>query len=153
MGKEFIVEKAICMCKFGASPGILTISDQQIAYMNGKLVATTMTLGNVFNPPGFGVCRANPMFPKPCAPAVTQWSNSYSSMTINSSANPLTDKSKGTCASGMPECIEFIMTGQIAIPGIPQIASACASQQFNIDPLGSEFGLTPYQEDYEINTK
>lgn len=153
MGKEFIVEKAICICKYGESPGILVVTDQQISLMNGKLTATTMTLGNVFQPPGFGMCKMNPMIPRPCAPAIAKWSNHYEGMSINNTSFPLTDKSKGTCARGAPDCVEFIKTGQIPIPGPPQIATACAVQQLNLDPLGSPFGLTPEQEDYDVKIK
>ena len=82
MGKEYIVQSAICMCKFGAAPGILKVSDNKGVSMNGKLTATTMTLGNVFNPPGFGVCNISPVSPKPCAPAITQWTGFYDGITI-----------------------------------------------------------------------
>lgn len=73
MGKEYIVQGAMCMCKFGVAPSILKVDDNKGVYMNGKLTATTMTLGNVFYPPGCGACNINPLFPKPCTPAVTKW--------------------------------------------------------------------------------
>lgn len=50
-------------------------------YMNRQLTTTTMTLGNVFNPSGFGVCKKS-WAPKPCTPTVTQWSGFYDEITI-----------------------------------------------------------------------
>lgn len=147
MGKEYIVQGAMCMCKFGAAPGILKVTDNKGVYMNGKLTATTMTLGNVFNPPGFGVCKINPLFPKPCAPAVTQWMGFYDGLTINGSSNPLTDSSQGTCASGCPNCITFQMTGQIPVPGLPQMKQAAAAHQNDINPMGCPEALDENAED------
>ena len=52
MKKKFIVENALCTCKFGTVPGLLKIIDQKFAHINGKkLIATTMNLGDVFQPP------------------------------------------------------------------------------------------------------
>ncbi|WP_418500539.1 DUF4280 domain-containing protein [Culturomica massiliensis] len=147
MGKEYIVQGAMCMCKFGAAPGILKVTDNKGVYMNGKLTATTMTLGNVFNPPGFGVCKINPLFPKPCTPAVTQWMGFYDGITINGSSNPLTDSSQGTCASGCPNCITFQMTGQIPVPGLAQMKQAAAAHQNDINPMGSPEALDENAED------
>lgn len=147
MGKEYIVQTAMCMCKFGAAPGMLKVTDNKGVYMNGKLTATTMTLGNVFNPPGFGVCKINPMFPKPCTPAVTQWTGFYDGMTVNGNSNPLTDSSQGTCASGCPNCITFQMTGQIPIPGLAQMKQASAAHQNDINPMGCPEALDENAKD------
>lgn len=147
MGKEYIVQTAMCMCKFGAAPGILKVTDNKGVYMNGKLTATTMTLGNVFNPPGFGVCKINPMFPKPCAPAITQWTGFYDGMTVNGNSNPLTDSSQGTCASGCPNCITFQMTGQISVPGLAQMKQASAVHQNDINPMGCPEALDEKAKD------
>lgn len=147
MGKEYIVQGAMCMCKFGAAPGILKVTDNKGVYMNGKLTATTMTLGNVFNPPGFGVCKINPMFPKPCTPTITQWTGFYDGMTVNGNSNPLTDSSQGTCASGCPNCITFQMTGQIPIPGLAQMKQASAVHQNDINPTGCPEALDENAED------
>lgn len=120
--------------------------------MNGKLTATIMTLGNVLNPPGFGMCKKS-WSPRPCTPAVTRWSGFYDGMTVNGNSNPLTGSSKGTCALGCPDCITFQMAGQVVIPGLSQISASSALQQLNLDPLGEPFGLTPCQEDYEVKIK
>lgn len=150
MGKEYVVQTAMCMCKFGAAPGILKVTDNQGVYMNGKLAATSMTLGNVFNPPGFGLCKVNPMTPKPCTPAVTQWTDYYDGATINGSSYPLTDTSKGTCAMGCPGCITFQTTGQIAIPGMAQMKQAAAAHQNDINPMGSAGALDGDEEKENI---
>lgn len=147
MGKEYIVQSAVCMCKFGAAPGILKVTDNKGVYMNGKLAATTMTLGNVFNPPGFGVCKINPMFPKPCTPAVTQWIDHYDGASINGNSYPLTETSKGTCATGCPGCITFQTTGQIAVPGMAQMKQAAAAHQNDINPMGVAEGLDENAKD------
>lgn len=146
MGKEYIVQTAMCMCKFGASPGILKVTDNKGVYMNGKLTATTMTLGNVFNPPGFGMCKKS-WPPRPCTPMVTQWSGFYDGMTVNGNSNPLTDSSKGTCAMGCPDCITFQMTGQIPIPGLAQMKQASAAHQNDINPMGCPEALDENAED------
>ena len=135
MGKDYIVQSAICMCKFGVAPGILKVSDNKGVSMNGKLTATTMTLGNVFNPPGFGVCNISPASPKPCTPAITQWTGFYDGLTIQGSSYPLLDSSMGTCASGCPGCISFQTTGQIPIPGVFQIKQDSAIYQNDINPM------------------
>ena len=120
MSKEYVVQGAMCMCKFGTTPAILKVPDNDFLYMNGKLTATTLTLGNVFQPPGFGVCKFG-IFSKPCIPAITQWSGYCDEVSINGNSFPLTDSSKGTCAAGSPACIDFKTTGQVPIPGPSQI--------------------------------
>ncbi|MCC8145504.1 MAG: DUF4280 domain-containing protein, partial [Bacteroidales bacterium] len=147
MGKQYVVQTAICMCKFGAAPGILKVTDNKGVYMNGKLTATTLTLGNVFNPPGFGVCKINPIMPKPCTPTVTQWTDYYDGISINGSSYPLTESSKGTCAMGCPGCITFQMTGQIPIPGLPQMKQAAAEHQTKMNPMGFAEALDENAED------
>jgi hypothetical protein len=140
MGKEYIVQTAVCQCKFGAAPGLLKVTDNKGIYMNGKRVATTKTLGNVFNPPGFGLCKKNPLFPKPCVPAVTQWTDPYDGISVNG-GSPLTETSKGTCSQGCPDCVTFQTTGQIAIPGLAQMRQASFMHQIEMNPLGSAEAL------------
>jgi hypothetical protein len=140
MGKEYIVQTAVCQCKFGAAPGLLKVTDNKGIYMNGKRVATTKTLGNVFNPPGFGLCKKNPFFPKPCVPAVTQWTDPYDGISVNG-GSPLTETSKGTCSQGGPDCVTFQTTGQIAIPGLAQMRQASFMHQIEMNPLGSAEAL------------
>lgn len=148
-GKEFIVDTAMCMCKYGAAPGKLMVTDNQFFRINGtKLCATTLTLGNVLYPPGFGICKVNPLFPKPCVPAIVQWKGQFGKITVMG-ANPLTDKSKGTCSSGGPDCIEFMQTGQIPVPGAKQKQQATAVHQGELDAMGVPSALT----DHPVNTE
>ncbi|NDV64656.1 PAAR-like protein [Bacteroides sp. 224] len=148
MGKEFIVDGAFCMCKFGTAPARLKVSNHQLAYMNGdKPTATTLSLGNTFYPPGFAVCRVSPLTPKPCTPAIIQWSNAYKKLEISVGGYALTDKSKGTCASGCPNCISITMTGQLDLPGIGQMENATSILQNEMDPLGESVALTDHQVD------
>jgi hypothetical protein len=66
---------------------------------------------------------------------------------IGNGGYALTEKSKATCASGCPNCIEIMMTGQIQLPGIGQILSAKAAFQNEMDPLGEWVSLTDHQVD------
>jgi len=152
MPKEFLVQGAMGMCKFGASPGRLKITDNTFFKANGnKLVGTSLTLGNVFDPPGFGVCKATPMSPKPCMPAVVQWSGFFQGLKMMTGAHPLTDKSKATCSTGAPECIEFTMTGQLPVPGAKNMKEATAEHQTELDPMGDSAGLTEHQIEFSTN--
>jgi len=154
MGKEFIVDGAICMCKFGTTPARLQVSNQQAAYMNGeKPTATTLSLGNTFYPPGFTVCRVSPLTPKPCTPAIVQWTKAYERLEIDMGGYALTDESKGTCASGCPDCISISMTGQMGLPGSGQMESATSALQNELDPLGESFALTDHQIDDLLDIK
>lgn len=150
-GKEFVVDGAMCMCKYGAAPGKLMVTDNQFFRLNGtKLCASTMTLGNVLYPPGFGVCKINPMFPKPCVPAIVKWSGQFSKIMMWG-GNPLTDKSKGTCSCGGPDCIEFMQTGQIPVPGNKQMQQATAAHQGELDAMGDPSALTEHPVDTQAS--
>lgn len=148
MKKKFVVEGAICTCKFGTTPGFLKIIDQKFAHINGKkLIGSTMNLGNVFQPPGFTMCRVVPSVPKPCTPAVIRWSNAFEKAKINRLGALLTDQSKGTCASGCPDCITFLQPGQIALPGAMQMKEASKEFQGDLDPVGESLALNEFQID------
>lgn len=152
MPKEFLVEGALCMCKFGASPGRLKVTDNTFFKVNGgKRVATSQTLGNVFDPPGFGVCKVSPTTPKPCVPAIVQWSSFFPKLRTMTGALPLTDESKGTCGSGIPECIEFSMTGQLPVPGVKNMQEATSEHQTELDPLGAATALSEHQIEFSCD--
>lgn len=141
MADKFIVEGALCRCKFGTAPARLLLPTPSRAHMNGqKNIADTMTLGNVFYPPGFAMCNST-YPPKPCVPAVTQWSGAFDKIKFNGVASPLLPSSKGTCALGCPHCIEFINEGQIAVPGIESIKQVEAEFLGDMDPLGESPAL------------
>ena len=149
MAKEFLVEGAMCMCKFGASPGRLKVMDNTFFRANGnKLVGTSQTLGNVFDPPGFGVCTVVPLWSRPCMPAIVKWSGFFTGLKTSTGAHPLTDESKATCGAGAPDCIEFTMTGQIPVPGMKVMQEATAEHQTELDPMGEAAGLTEHQIEF-----
>lgn len=145
MKRIFTVDGAICMCKFGTAPGILKIIDQHFVHVNGKkLAATTLNLGDVFQPPGFAVCRAT-WPPRPCTPAVTGWTLPFEKVKINRMASILTNESMGTCASGCPDCISFVTNGQFALPGVMQLKDASGIFQGDLDPVGESLALNENQ--------
>lgn len=138
MEDEYAVNGAVCRCKFGTTPGFLKVTDHQDVYMNGNLVATDKTLGNVFE--GIGFTRCKKSYPsKPCTPAITGWTGAYDGVSINGSSAPLLGTSKGTCVLGCPDCITFQTSGQIAVPGLIQVKWAALSVQADINPLGRTF--------------
>jgi hypothetical protein len=153
MRKEFIVEGAMCVCKFGTTPGILIVLDQPFAHINGKkLISTTTNLGNVFQPPGFTVCKAS-VLPKPCIPTVVQWSNAFEKLKVRKTGAVLINESKGTCALGCPDCIQFITTGQIPLPNELQMQQASSPFQGELDPTGESLALTSHQIDSFMKIK
>ena len=152
-GKEFIVDGAICTCKFGTTPARLKVTNQQSACMNtDKLTATTLSLGSTFYPPNFTLCRST-YPPRPCTPAVTQWTGAYMKLEIENGGYALTDKSKGTCAAGCPMCIDIMQTGQFQLAGVGQLLSASAAFQNEMDPLGESVALADHQIDCFLDVK
>lgn len=154
MGKEFIVKGAKCMCQFGSAPGVFTVLDNTNFYLNGqKLAGTTMSLGSTFDPPGFGVCKVNPMFPKPCAAAITKWSQPFTGLQTFSGGNLLTESSKATCATGGPDCITVVQTGQVDVPGTADYQKAVFQLLAELDPAGAAAALTEHQIPFATRTE
>ncbi|GHT43631.1 hypothetical protein AGMMS49965_17780 [Bacteroidia bacterium] len=150
MAKEFLVEGALCTCQLGTLPGTLKVVDNRFATANGgKLMGTSMTLGNVFDPPGFGMCNLNPSTPKPCLPTVTQWTGHFDSLRIGPFAFALTEECKATCATGMPDCIAPTTTGQIPIPSVKKWAETNPVHEGDISSMGEQTSLTEHQIDFE----
>lgn len=136
MEEEFIVKGAMATCQFGVAPAMLNnIMDNMNVYFNGKLAATSMTMGPVFPAPAFGTCNMVPNMPKPCVAMITKWDNVYSDMYINRISHPLTQKSKGTCALGCPMCISFQTSGQIPIPTVPIMEMSAFEHQSDMNLL------------------
>lgn len=145
MGKKFVIEGAMCTCMFGATPAKLIVLDQKFAHINGpKLIATDKNLGNVFMPPAFGICNKS-WPPKPCTPMLKEWNGAYEKIKINRIAQPLLEDSKGTCAIGGNNCIQFIMDGQIEMPGSMQMKKASSEFQGELDPIGESLALNENQ--------
>ena len=137
MKDEFIVKGAMATCQFGVAPAMLSnIMDNMNVYFNGKLAATSMSLGPVFQAPAFGTCNMVPNMPKPCAAVITKWDNVFmGGMKINRISSPLTKDSKGTCALGCPMCISFTTTGQLPIPSVPLPEVVTVEHQSDMNPL------------------
>ena len=134
MGKYYIVDGAICTCKFGVAPGMLKVDSQQKLILNvGKKTATTNELQNTFYPPGFGTCKFG-WPPRPCAPMITQWLNPYQGMRLPSGAFPLMPDSKGVCAVSGTPCVEIVNHGQMEIPGVSHAKNATAEHLCDLDP-------------------
>lgn len=163
MQEEFIVKGAMATCQFGVAPAMLNnILDNKNVYFNGKLAATSMSLGPCFPSPGFGTCNVVPNMPKPCVCAITKWDSPFNDIYINRIAHPLTKNSKGSCAlSPAPMCISFSMTGQIPVPSMPAIAAPSTPivHQSDMNPLatndstpnsksGNGLGETEFTADY-----
>lgn len=157
MEEEFIVKGAMATCQFGVAPSMLNnILDNMNVYFNGKLAATSMTLGPAFPSPAFGTCNMVPNMPKPCVAMITKWDNVYTGMYVNRISNPLTKNSKGTCALGCPMCISFQTTGQIPVPTMPAVnAPNVATHQSDMNPMATneeepEDDITPIIKNLEI---
>ena len=149
MEEEFIVKGAMATCQFGVAPAMLNnIMDNMNVYFNGKLAATSMTMGPVFPAPAFGTCNMVPNMPKPCVAMITKWDNVYSGMYINRISNPLTKNSKGTCALGCPMCISFQTTGQIPIPTVPIMEMSAFEHQSDMNLLAID-DLEEEEDDFD----
>lgn len=134
--QKFIVKGAWATCIFGVTPAMFdTILDNMFVNFNGKLTATSMSLGPCFPPPGFGMCKMVPNMPRPCTCQIVKWDLSDNSKTINRIAHPLTKMSRGQCALGTPMCISFTMEGQTPKPGTPDVADMCAAFAPELTPL------------------
>lgn len=138
MQEEFIVKGAMATCQFGVAPAMLNnIMDNMNVYYNGKLAATSMSLGPAFPSPAFGTCNMVPNMPKPCVCMITKWDSPFNDVYINRIAHPLTKNSKGTCALGCPMCISFQTTGQIPVPSVPAMASPVSPHQSDMNPMAT----------------
>ena len=138
MKDEFIVKGAMATCQFGVAPAMINVLDNTNVYFNGKLVATSMSIGPTFHSPAFGTCNMVPNMPKPCAAVITKWDNVYTGMKINRVSNPLTNDSKGTCALGCPMCISFSTTGQTPIPSVTVPDVVKLEHRSDMNPLAVE---------------
>ena len=143
-----VVDGAICKCKFGATPDVLTVQSQTKAYINDstaskKLIANTMDLGMPFQAKTFGPCKLKPTTGGhlPCVPAITQWQNPYDKVVLSNNGQILTENSKAACATSGSPSVEFTFHGQVAT-GAPAPPSAEEQEAIShLDPLASEVAL------------
>lgn len=138
MGKNFIIDSAVCMCKFGTAPGRLKANSHRLMVLNhgNSRIATSNELQNTFYPPAFGACTCNSPYTRPCAPVIVKWSNVYRGMRLPGNAYPLMPDSKATCSMSGVECIEITFHGQMEIPGALHVKNATAQHQSELDPAG-----------------
>jgi hypothetical protein len=151
MGKHFIIDTALCMCKFGTAPGRLKVNSHKLMVLNhgDKKIATSLELQNAFYPPGFGTCTCNSPFTRPCVPSIIQWSNVYKRMRLPGNAYPLMPDSKAACAICGAECIDITFHGQMELLGALHIKNATAEHQSDLDPAGR----LSQEEEYNITVQ
>lgn len=140
MGKEYIADGALCICKHGTGTGVLAVKKKTKTINGGKMIASDMELGDVFQPPECVTCTINPLFPKPCKSNIIKWSNPAKNEKLQGGARPLLPESKATCSTGSPDCVEIIFHGQFELLGAPQMNAATNVFQNELNPLA---GITP----------
>lgn len=150
MGKLFITDQALCICKFGAAPGKLKVSRQNTVFINAnKKIATSLELGDCFYPPGFTVCNFS--YPsRPCKAIVTQWSGLFEKLRIAGGGYPLLPDSKAVCTISGSPCIEITFEGQVEMPGAPQAKNATSEHGNDLNPAGDSSSVNEMSEDILI---
>lgn len=118
--KEKVVHGALCKCKFGTTPDKLVVLTHKKWYANDpegskKLIATNKDIGLPFEKKTFGSCAK--MNNNPCVPSITKWDGYYEKEKYDPPGGyVLLEDSKATCAVGGTQCVEILMSGQIAQP-------------------------------------
>lgn len=72
-------------------------------------------------------------------------------MKIGADAFPLTDASKCTCALGGKDCIEFLTSGQIPIPGQMAVSETSGQLQNELNPMGKPETLNEHPITLELS--
>lgn len=113
--KRLVVNGAICMCKFGATPDKLKVLTNTKEYANDaegskKAVATSKDIAATFESGTFGPCAKQQG--SACKSMVTGWSGFYEAVQLFNGGNPLLEDSKATCPIGGKDCIEIMFHGQ-----------------------------------------
>jgi hypothetical protein len=129
---------AMCQCKFGKSPAKFKVLTQKKHYINDpqggeKLLATHKELGQPFESPFFGDCSK--MNNNACKVNVTEWSDFYDKVTIETGGHPLIDSSKATCPTGAKDCITITWHGQTASPSGQDVQQANSNTTAQLNPL------------------
>lgn len=120
-GKHYVVQGAVCQCKFSVIPetDTLLVKTHSKHYANdstgkNKLIATDKEIGQTMKKNTFGKCkkqpRGNDYFP--CLISITRWSGCYEKVTYSNKGKALLEDSKATCQKGTPDCISIINHGQ-----------------------------------------
>lgn len=140
---------AQCQCKFGKSPAKFKVLTQKKHYINDpqgsqKLLATHKELGQPFEPGFFGSCSK--MNNRACQVSVTEWTDYYDKVTIETGGHPLLDSSKATCPTGAKDCITVIWHGQTASPSPVQAQQANSNTTAQMNPLVNSKQLNVKQQ-------
>lgn len=115
--KHIVVQGAVCMCNFGATPDKLKVLTQHKEYINDtngsqKLIASTLDIGPTFEKNTFGPCAK--LRKKPCTAIVLQWKGFYEDITLSNGGQILLEDSKASCPIGGSDCIKIVFHGQTA---------------------------------------
>lgn len=114
-GQELVCNGALCRCDKGATPSPLQVTSNQFAYLQGKLVATS--LDKTFAP--FGTCAVKNN--TACVPVLLLWEKVFELVTLDpAGSHPLLEKSTIKCSMG--GTVSIFKTLQIAVPGVPSAA-------------------------------
>lgn len=141
MGIKYLVQGAICACKYGNSTDELLVKTQNILYLNDinsskKLAATTTDVGATFKKNCFGGCAKKP-HRAPCSVQVTQWSSEESTQKIEGAGKLLTEQSKAGCPLGGQDCISVVHHGQQAELSQQNLENTPKEVHEQINPLTS----------------
>lgn len=121
--KHFVVQGAICQCKFSVAPetDTLLVKTNSKHYANDsegkeKLIATDKEIGQTMKKNTFGKCKKQPAGNDylPCIINITKWSGMYEKVTYSNKGKALLEDSKATCPKGAPDCIVIKNHGQTA---------------------------------------
>lgn len=120
--KHFVVQGAICQCKFSVEPekDKLKVKTQSKHYANDKdgkekRIATDKEIGQTLEKNTFGKCKLRPNGSNdylPCLVKITEWTGFYEKITLSNQGKILLEDSKGTCEIGGPDCITITNHGQ-----------------------------------------
>lgn len=118
MGIKYLVQGAVCACKFGSSTDELVVKTQSILYLNDlnsekRLAVTTTDVGATFKNNCFGSCDKKPNRAA-CTAQITQWSGEETTQKVDGAGMLLTEQSKAGCPLGGADCISIVHHGQQA---------------------------------------
>lgn len=134
--KHIVVQDAICMCSFGATPDKLKVLTHQKEYVNDssgskKLIASTKDIGPTFEKNTFGVCAK---IRGTCTATVLEWKGFYEEIGLSNGGKILLEDSTATCPIGGSGCIRIIHHGQIAEMGMNNFKKAKPDIQNLLNP-------------------
>ncbi|MBC9930272.1 DUF4280 domain-containing protein [Chitinophaga qingshengii] len=114
--KHFVVQGAVCRCKYGSTVDKLKVIANDKDYINdnagnSKAIASTKDIGKPFEAGTFGSCSISR---SACTPGVTAWKDFYQKVTLTNGGKILTEESTAACATGGDSAISIEYHGQEA---------------------------------------